>query len=175
MSLLGLPFSVSALECDESCDEAAANRVRTLAVRKALAVAQEMPDGCWVLGADTLVEKDGTIYGKPSDEREAFAMLSSLSGAWHNVHTGVALVGPRGATHTCVETARVRFVGMSRRDILSYIATGEPMDKAGAYGIQGRAGAFIDRIEGDYYAVVGLPLCRVREMLNEAGVCDALD
>ena len=148
--------------------------MQTLAARKAQAVAREMPGDCWILGADTLVEKDGAVLGKPRDEHDAFFMLSALSGSWHSVHTGVALVGPGAPPVVCVETARVHFATMADGDIWHYIHSGEPMDKAGAYGIQGKAGAYIDRIEGDYYAVVGLPLYRVRYMLQGVGVYDAL-
>lgn len=123
-----------------------------------------------VIGADTIVVLDGKILGKPKDEAEAFDMLMSLQGRPHLVFTGVALLNfsPTGerTVHTHAAMTKVFIHQMSQSEILSYIQTKEPMDKAGAYGIQGRFAAFIDRIEGDYYNVVGLPVSYLYQRLK---------
>jgi septum formation protein len=169
---LGIPFTAVAPNCDEACQGPASAQAKELALRKALCVSREMDTPCVVLGADTLVELSGMILGKPQNEAHAKVMLRALSGKWHNVHTGVAMVSSDESFEpvSAVETVRVHFAKMSESDIVRYVQSGEALDKAGAYGIQGVAGAFIDRIEGDYYAVVGLPLCRVRLMLKMADV-----
>lgn len=118
-----------------------------------------------VLGADTTVTLDNHILGKPADDSDADRMLRLLSGRTHLVMTGVALVTPRGA-EVAAEVTAVRFLTLSDREIDEYIATGEPMDKAGAYAIQGRAARWIPRIEGCYFNVVGLPLALVASMLE---------
>lgn len=122
-----------------------------------------------IIGADTIVVRDGEILGKPADERDAFHMIKSLQGRSHQVYTGVAFVetdrsGEKKVTVHAEET-KVFVHAMRDEEIEGYIATGEPMDKAGAYGIQGRFAAFIDRIEGDYYNVVGLPVAYVYHQL----------
>jgi septum formation protein len=123
----------------------------------------------WVLGADTTVSRGGRILEKPATAREAARMLAFLSGRTHLVHTGVALLPVhRAMPRFFTETTKVRFRKLSAAEIKAYVATGEPLDKAGAYGIQGRAAAFVTRIEGDYCNVVGLPLARVVEVLRGA-------
>lgn len=119
-----------------------------------------------VLSADTVVSAEGKILGKPADEGEAFAMLSFLSGRVHEVKTGIALFYHGQVRLDCC-TTRVYFRNLDKEEILAYIGTGEPMDKAGAYGIQGRGAVLADHIEGDYNNVVGLPLTRVYEILRE--------
>ena len=142
--------------------------VLTLAAAKADEVAARRPD-CVVIGADTVVELDGTILGKPADRDDAFRMLRALSGREHRVYTGIAVM--RGDERLCgAEMTRVFFREMTDREINAYIDSGEPMDKAGAYGIQGKAALFVEAIEGDYYNVVGLPLCRLGRMLAGKGV-----
>ncbi len=125
-----------------------------------------------VLGADTVVDLDGRALGKPSGPAAARRMLRALSGRAHRVHTGVCLLslgpGPRGEAF--VETVSVRFRALDPAEIDAYVATGEPLDKAGSYGIQGRAGSFVRRVSGDTYAVVGLPLARVCEALVRVGL-----
>ncbi len=140
LGFLGLPFTACEPLCDEEVPGEAPERVRELALRKALSVSGEMLDAL-VLGADTLVERDGVILGKPGDAKEAKGMLRALSGGWHSVHTGLALVSSRGQMPPVqrVESARVRFTEMPDGFIEAYVASGEPMDKAGAYGIQGQA------------------------------------
>lgn len=142
--------------------------VRALAAAKARETAARHP-GDLVIGADTVVELDGMILGKPADRDDAFHMLRALSGREHRVFTGVALV--RGDELRCgTEMTRVFFRELSDREIWAYIDSGEPMDKAGAYGYQGPAGLFVERIEGDFFNVVGLPLCRLGRMLEAIGV-----
>lgn len=123
----------------------------------------------WILGADTVVSIDGKILGKPKSEEEAFHMLKELSGAKHSVFTGVALVNGKEQLTKVVET-KVWFRKLSDDEIQRYIATGEPMDKAGAYGIQGKAAGFVERINGSYTNVVGLPLAQVHKLLKKARV-----
>ena len=163
-----------------------------LALMKAENVASELSEeeraGSVVLGADTVVVLDGKILGKPLDEEDAARMLSALQGRRHEVYTGVAVLeyGGKGKEDCVAETlsegmgsvvkkenyaveTRVYVNPMTEQEIRDYIATGDPMDKAGAYGIQGRFAAHIDRIEGDYYNVVGLPVSRVYRTLKEMG------
>ena len=125
--------------------------------------------GLVVLGADTTVTVDGHILAKPEDAADAARMLRLLSGRTHRVATGVAVVTAKGA-EVAAEVTGVRFVTLSDEEIAAYVATGEPMDKAGAYAIQGRAGKWIPRVEGCYFNVVGLPLALVTTMLEAVGV-----
>ena len=123
-----------------------------------------------VLAADTVVELDGVALGKPRDDAEATVMLERLSGREHLVHTAFALAVPGNGPWTQERaTARVRFYPLAAGEIAEYVATGEPLDKAGAYGIQGRAAALIEGIEGDFYTVMGLPLARVIRALRRLG------
>lgn len=148
-----------------------------LAREKAQAALRQHPDKP-VLGADTIVVVEGEILGKPRDEGDARRMLHLLSGRTHQVTTGVCLAGLRtgnqkletGFEDTRSETTQVTMIPLSEEDIRSYIATGEPMDKAGAYAIQGMASRWIPRIEGDYFNVVGLPVALVFRMLREHGL-----
>lgn len=135
---------------------------------KALAVASGQPACATVIGADTIVVLDGRIFGKPVDERDARRMLRELSGKTHQVITGVALARA-GQCETFAEITDVCFRELSDEEIAAYVASGEPLDKAGAYGIQGAAGAFVDHIEGDYDNVVGLPVARLERALNLKG------
>jgi septum formation protein len=128
-------------------------------------------DGQSVLGADTTVTLDSAILGKPADAEDAARMLRLLSGRTHRVITGVALVTAQG-TEVAAEVTAVRFLTLSDEEIRAYVATGEPMDKAGAYGIQGRAARWIPRIEGCYFNVVGLPLALVSSLLESAGLAE---
>jgi septum formation protein len=139
-----------------------------LAREKAEAVACKEP-GNYVVAADTIVIVEGEILGKPSDAADAARMLRLLSGRKHEVTTAVCIIDPNGARHVAVETTRVFFHVLSEHEIKEYIAGGEPMDKAGAYGIQGLASKWIYRVEGDYFTVMGLPVARVWETLKKAG------
>jgi len=150
-----------------------------MAREKALTVFRQRPDD-FVLGADTIVIVDAEILGKPRDAADAARMLRLLSGRRHQVTTGVCLVGPQPRTENRQleagfedvrsETTIVAVAALSDDDIRSYISTSEPMDKAGAYAIQGRASRWIPHIEGDYFNVVGLPVSLVYKMLRERGV-----
>ena len=144
--------------------------VSQLSLHKAAEVAQKHGDGDSItIGADTVVSLDGKILGKPKTARDAFDMLRSLSGRSHCVYTGVTVIcGDRVTSR--VEESRVRFRELSDREIDAYIATGEPMDKAGAYGAQGFASLFVEGIDGDFFNVMGLPLCALGKMLAELGV-----
>lgn len=122
-----------------------------------------------LLAADTTVAIDGLILGKPEDDADARAMLLRMSGRWHEVHTGVAVASASGV-HVRLSTTRVEMTTLDEATIQAYIATGEPRDKAGAYGIQGLASTFIRRIEGSYSGVMGLPVFETSELLKQAGI-----
>lgn len=138
------------------------------ALGKARDVAAKYP-GQWVLGADTIVAIDGRMLGKPKNEKAAREMLAELSGRKHSVYTGVALVKDQKEYTKVVET-KVWFRKLLAAEIDDYVASGEPLDKAGAYGIQGRAAAFVDKINGSYTNVVGLPLSQVCKLFHKAKV-----
>lgn len=134
---------------------------------KATAVSRVRP-AALVLGADTVVALDGRVLGKPGTAAEAQSMLEALSGRTHEVHTGVSVAYAGRVLVTGVETTRVTFRELSASEIAAYVATGEPMDKAGGYGIQGRGALLVEKVEGCYYNVVGLPLSRTWGMLEKA-------
>lgn len=164
----GIAFTVRVADVDESLreGEAAQSYVRRLATRKAVAASGP---GEVVLGADTTVVVDGEILVKPVDAEDASRMLRLLAGRSHEVITGTCLkVG--GQLYIDAETTLVRFAAMSEAEIAAYVATGEPMDKAGAYAIQGGASRYIDRIEGCYWNVVGLPVAKVYAQLRRQGL-----
>ncbi len=165
-----IPFVIDPSTGPENPPEGAdaAETVKVLSATKALEVAARHP-GCTVIGSDTVVEADGVILGKPRDKADAFRMLRSLSGREHRVYTGVTVTDGT-KTISQAEITRVFFREMTDREIEAYIATGEPMDKAGAYGYQGFASLFVERIDGDFFNVVGLPLCRLGHMLENFGV-----
>jgi septum formation protein len=174
----GIPFTVQAADINETplVGETPRDCAERLAREKALTVSKGRPQQ-WVLGADTIVVVDDMILLKPSDADDAVRMLRMLSGRTHEVITGVCLVKPVASgqwsvasnTDTASETTLVTFCELSDDEIRSYVATGEPMDKAGAYGIQGIASRWVPRIEGDYSNVVGLPVALVYRMLRERG------
>lgn len=137
--------------------------VCALARRKANHVAMDRPTDI-VIGADTVVVLDGRILGKPADEADAAAMLRTLSGREHTVYTGVAIVH-NTKEEVFFEATSVRFRSLSDEEILAYVESGEPMDKAGSYGVQGGAALFVSGITGDYYTVVGLPVCALSQKL----------
>ena len=155
----GWPYEAIVAGVDESLqpNEAPAAYVQRLARSKAEAVAARLPVGL-VLGADTTVVIDNHILAQPQDDEDARRMLQLLNGKWHEVLTGVAVVRVGGESRVDYETTRVRFAEMSGKEIDWYIATGEARGKAGAYGIQGAAGLFIEEIQGDYFNIVGLPI-----------------
>ena len=150
LHLAGIPFETVIPNVDESCSLPAVNAVAILSERKARAVGSEFP-GRYILAADTLVSVDGNALGKPHDEADAVRMLHLLSGRTHQVYTSVT------------------FSELSADEIRSYVASGEPMDKAGAYALQGRASLWITRVEGSFSSVIGLPMHLVRELLLFSG------
>jgi len=143
--------------------------VEQLSLQKAREVWEQSRPEDLVIAADTVVAIDGRVLGKPRDEAQAFEMLRALSGRQHTVYTGVT-VCQNGRVVTGHEATRVQFRPLSEGEIGAYIATGEPMDKAGAYGIQGRGAVLVEGIRGDYFNVMGLPLCRLAGMLRDFGV-----
>ena len=162
-------FEVLSPEADESYDSAMPPEeiVAELSRRKAEAAAVLVDDaGAVIIAADTMVFLDSLRLGKPHSEEEAFRMLSALSGRTHQVRTGVTVV-QGGKRETRVETSDVTFHSISDREIWAYIRTGDPMDKAGAYGVQGKAALFVEGIRGDYFNVMGLPLCLLGRMLEQ--------
>jgi nucleoside triphosphate pyrophosphatase len=166
----GIAIVVQPADVDETPlpGESARACAERLARAKALAVSQARPDDL-VLGADTIVVVDGAILGKPCDDEDAARMLRLLSGRTHEVITGVCLAGPRGKDERVAsETTLVTMSEIEDEEVRAYVASGEPMDKAGAYAIQGRASRWIPRIEGDYSNVVGLPVALVCRMLKQA-------
>ncbi len=162
---IGIDFEVQAANVEEITDKTKPDEVvMDLSLLKAKAIAKLNP-GRVVLAADTVVAYDGKILGKPSDEEDAFLMLSRLSGNTHQVYTGVAIVDETGNINTFAECTEVVMYENSPELIKKYIATGEPMDKAGAYGIQGKGAVLVKEIKGDYNNVVGLPLAKVYRSL----------
>ena len=168
---IGLTFQVETADIDETPQlaEEPIAYVRRLAEHKAAAVFAKHIDRSRliVLGADTTVVVGDKILGKPEDDADAARMLRLLAGRTHRVITGVALLTATAPPLVAAETTEVEFSALTEREINAYVATGEPIGKAGAYAIQGRAAKFIPRITGDYFNVVGLPLARVTSMLAE--------
>ena len=174
LSRIGLAFTVKPACGEERGRGALAwEQVEELALQKAEEIAEEAGENVIVIGADTLVFLDGKPMGKPQDEKEAARMLSALQGRTHQVYTGVALIWSRDGEqrrrsfHECTD---VTVYPMTQEEILAYIRTGEPMDKAGAYGIQGLFARHIQKIEGDYNNVVGLPVGRLYQEMKAEGI-----
>ena len=173
LAQLGLVFECIEGSVDESVLDGETPQDYVLRLAKAKAVSGQdnlvVPSQIPILGSDTSVVIDNQILGKPQDEQEAVAMLARLSGNSHMVYTAVAIKHNRDMKSVCCAT-KVFFAAMTASQINSYIATGEPMDKAGAYGIQGLGGRYIKKIEGSYTSVVGLPLYETSMLLTECGV-----
>jgi septum formation protein len=166
LGLFGIPFMVRVADIDETMDPTlpADQAVAQISRKKAHAVARQADDV--LIAADTIVVVEGRILGKPRSQQEAAQMLRMLSGRDHQVMTGVTvLCGDKEAVFT--EVTDLHFKDLSDKEILRYVQTGEPMDKAGAYGIQGGAALFCQRMAGDYYNVMGLPVCRLGQVLKE--------
>ena len=165
LSLFRLPFTVCVPQTDETMDPDLPIRqeVERVSRQKALAVPCAPEDT--VVAADTVVVCDGKALGKPRDEADALQMLQLLSGRSHQVITGLCVRRGEKCV-SCYEETQVHFRTLSREEILEYIRTGEPMDKAGSYGIQGGAALFVTGISGDYYNVMGLPVCRLGQLLK---------
>lgn len=170
LTLAGVNFRVIPSGADENIDKdlSPAQTVEKLAALKASDVFSHYPN-CAIIGSDTIVAADGGILGKPADENDAFNMLSSLSGKTHSVFTGVCIKTPEKTVIFSEET-RVTFYPLTPDEIREYIATGEPMDKAGAYGIQGRGCTLVEKIDGDYFNVVGLPIAKTVRKLKELNI-----
>ena len=169
LTLAGVKFEVLALNVDESVPEGTSpeDAVEMTARKKAMAIAERHGRSI-VIGADTVVVCDGKILGKPKSKKEAVEMLKMLSGREHLVMTGVC-IAHGGETEIYHVVTKVKFYELSNKDINDYVNTGEPMDKAGAYGIQGRGCVLVESIEGDYFNIVGLPissLCRKLKKLE---------
>jgi septum formation protein len=166
---LGLKPEIAPADLDERylAGETPEVHAERLAREKALAIAAARPDAL-VVGSDTIVVVDGDVLGKPSDAAHAVEMLMRLSGREHEVCTGVA-VAHRGQVESGLERVRVRFRRLDRSAAEAYVATGEPMDKAGAYGIQGFGSALVEGIVGDYFAVMGLPVVRMLGLIERFG------
>ncbi len=183
VSRLGVPFEVFAVDCDETVDGSHSpdEYVRILALRKARAAmakylerSNSNPSGATVhtsieppivIGSDTVVALDGEILGKPRDRDDAINTLLRLSGRAHRVCTGLAVIDGEREIVTS-GSADVYFTNLTKADCISYADTGEPLDKAGSYGIQGIGGALVERIDGDYYSIVGLPLAQLKKILE---------
>lgn len=166
-------FEVICADADETIDEQtpADEAVVELACRKASAVAAlEKAKNSVIIAADTVVVLDGKIFGKPADVQDCARMLSELSDRVHTVLTGVCIISPDGRTLSFYDSTRVEFYPLSEKEIACYIATGEPMDKAGGYAIQGEGAMLVKGIEGDFYNVIGLPIARLKRMAQMIGI-----
>lgn len=167
--LIGLPFTALVSEADEDIPfEEPGTYVEKLALRKAEAVFAEHPKAC-VVGADTIVWLDGAIIGKPRDEADAYHILRTLSGRTHTVYTGLAVLAPN-SREVLHDITKVTFAPLTDEEIWAYIRTGEPMDKAGAYGVQGKGAIFVERVEGCYFTVIGLPVPQLYQALSKLGI-----
>ena len=165
LGLFGVDFSVRAADIDETMDPEKPPFEEVARVSRAKARAIGCSADEVVVAADTIVVCDGQVLGKPRDEADAQRMLTMLSGRTHQVMTGLTVMTPED-TETCTEVAEITFRPLSQKEIRSYVRTGEPMDKAGAYGIQGGAALFAEKINGDFYNVMGLPVCRLGQILD---------
>ena len=170
LSMMGLDFTVQTADIDETMDpsQSPSHEVAAVSARKAEKIAQEHPQDI-IVSADTIVVIDGKILGKPKDEEDAARMLRMLSGRTHTVYTGLT-VHANGESKTQVVGTDVTFRDLSSAEIAAYIETNEPMDKAGSYGIQGYGSMFVSHLDGDYFCVMGLPVCTLSGMLRDAGV-----
>lgn len=177
LARLGIPFTIapSAVEEKSLNGESPQDQVCRLALAKAQDISARCPDS-WVLGADTIVVIDSRILGKPRDRGEAASMLARLAGRAHEVYTGYALVNERSPDKQRVRWVRsvVRIRALCEEEIEGYVSTGEPMDKAGAYAVQGIGSGIVESISGSYTNVVGLPLCEVARDLQQLGIFDFL-
>lgn len=172
LTLLGLPFEIIPPAINEEVlgQKSPANHVRRLALEKAESVASHYPDSL-VIGSDTVIELDGQILGKPADLEDAHHMLTRLRGRCHLVHTGLVLVAKaKQIEETWVETVKVWIKNFSHADLQAYLTTQDSLGKAGAYSIQGKGAHLIEKIDGDYPTVVGLPLGKLAQLLEQAGV-----
>ena len=168
LNRIGLTFKTDAPDVDETCSLPAGEAVRVLSLRKAQAAAEAHP-GSFILAADTLVSFREEALGKPLDSPDAVRMLHVLSGRPHQVYTGVTVISPDGRVFTDSDRTDVTFASIGDAEIADYVRSGEPMDKAGAYALQGRAGMWVTHLDGSDTSVIGLPLYLVRSLLLQAG------
>ncbi len=166
LTTAGMKFEIHVRDVDETVPEGTlpVEAAKMTATRKAAAVAEDFAD-CVVIGADTIVVANGKILGKPKDEADAKAMLRMLSGIEHEVITGVCIIN-NGIKESFAQISKVKFYDLTDEEIAAYVATKEPMDKAGAYGIQGLGCTLVERIEGDYFNIVGLPVAEVSRKIK---------
>lgn len=165
LSLLKIPFAVCVSQADETMEPGAPPEQQVALVSRRKAEATPRQEDQVVIAADTIVVCDDSVMGKPHCREEACQMLERLSGRTHQVMTGLTVLWGNQC-HTCTEITDVTFRSLSRQEIDRYVDSGEPMDKAGAYGIQGGAALFAEKLSGDYYNVVGLPVCRLVQVLR---------
>lgn len=166
LGLLGIPFTIQVPHADETMEPGKAPAAQVAEVSRRKAMATEVTRDCVVIAADTIVVCDDVILGKPRDTEDACRMLRMLSGRTHQVMTGMT-VRCQDRICSCTEITQVTFRELSDGEIRRYVDSGEPMDKAGAYGIQGGAALFAQSLSGDYYNVMGLPVCRLVQVLRE--------
>ncbi|MBO4835165.1 MAG: septum formation inhibitor Maf [Lachnospiraceae bacterium] len=171
LTMVGMSFDVIVSDCDENISyDGPEDIVRKLSRRKAENVADKLKEEAGshlVVGSDTIVYFNGEILGKPKDEKDAFRMLKELSGCTHVVYTGVTVIDTgSGRTETFCEATKVEFYPVTDEEIKAYIDTGDPLDKAGSYGVQGLGAFLVKRIEGDYFTVVGLPIAHLLQLLR---------
>ena len=170
---VGISHEVVVSDVDETVDGPPDVQVSILALRKASAVRDMIKSDAVIIAADTLVYVESQVLSKPECPEEAYNMLQLLQGREHTVYTGVAVLrvdGDTVCTETFVESAKVFFRGLSSEEIHKYIATGEPFDKAGSYGVQEKGALLVERIEGDYFTVVGLPIAKLAVTLGKMGI-----
>jgi septum formation protein len=170
---LGIPYRIAVSDADETVELglSPAEIVETLSLRKALVVWPQCQFSEIVIGSDTIVVVDNEVLGKPKDAQDAAVMLERLQGRTHEVYSGVACIDAEdGRRHVSHRVTKVKMKPLQNEQIQRYIATGEPMDKAGSYGIQGLGATIVEGIEGDYFNVVGLPLSLLSELLTNFGV-----
>lgn len=168
LEVMGVDFEIDVADVDESVSDELlpVEAVCEISKRKAKKIAERHADDEIVISADTVVVIDGRIIGKPKDKQDAFNILKSLSGRTHEVYTGFTVCG-KGVSKTDFEVTKVHFKNLCDEDIKRYIETGEPMDKAGAYGIQQKGNLFVEYIHGDYYNVVGFPISKICVTIKE--------
>ncbi|MEH7399726.1 Maf family protein [Gottfriedia acidiceleris] len=167
LSMLNIPFIIETSDVEEVMEQnlQSSEIVMKLAEEKAIDVSNKFPNAV-VIGADTIVTYNDKKLGKPTSKEDAFAMLKMLSGKTHEVFTGVSIIN-EGKSSSFYQCTKITFSELSDQEIMDYINTNEPMDKAGSYGIQGFGGTFVEKIDGDYYSVVGLPINKVKKKLRE--------
>lgn len=169
LALYDIPFIIEPSFAEEDASGNGLSQVKILAHRKCMDVASRHPNR-YILAADTLVCVNGEVMGKPTDQADAMRMLATLSGRAHEVYTSLCLRCPDGRILLDADTTQVHFLPLTQGMIAAYVATGEPMDKAGAYAIQGKAGVFVSHIDGSPSNVVGLPLGLLTQFFQQAGI-----